>query len=87
MTKDINFKEAKIIFNKYNSNSIDIEILSKLFKKIKVGKIEYSDKLDILINTGKLIKLFDFSLTIFWLIKLILLFFQFHYIQKCLLFF
>ena len=57
MTKDINFKEAKIIFNKYNSNSIDIEILSKLFKKIKVGKIEYSDKLDILINTGKLINI------------------------------
>ena len=55
MTKDINFKEAKIIFNKYNSNSI--EILSKLFKKIKVGKIEYSDKLDILINTGKLINI------------------------------
>ena len=47
MTKDINF----------NSNSIDIEILSKLFKKIKVGKIEYSDKLDILINTGKLINI------------------------------
>ena len=26
-------------------------------KKIKVGKIEYSDKLDILINTGKLINI------------------------------
>lgn len=56
-TKEINKRDIKIIFNKYNSNSIDIEILSKLFKKIKVGKIEYSDKLDILINTGKLINI------------------------------
>lgn len=55
-TKEINKRDIKIIFNKYNSNSIDIEVLYKVFKEIKIiGKIPYRNEIDILINTGKLI--------------------------------
>lgn len=55
-TKEINKRDIEIIFNKYNSNSIDIEVLYKVFKEIKIiGKIPYRNEIDILINTGKLI--------------------------------
>ena len=48
-----------IIFNKYNFNSINFEILKNIFNnnyKI-LGKINYSKKIEIIINKNKLIKI------------------------------
>ena len=70
ITKDMNKEDINIIFNKYNLNSIDIEILYKIFKGIKVfGKIRYSNKLDILINTGKLININKIKIDLLKVIK------------------
>ncbi len=70
ITKDMNTKDIRIIFNKYNLNSIDIEVLYKIFKGIKVlGKIRYSNKLDILINTGKLININKIKIDLLKIIK------------------
>ncbi len=66
----MNKEDINIIFNKYNLNSIDIEILYKIFKGIKVvGKIRYSNKLDILINTGKLININKIKIDLLKVIK------------------
>ena len=57
-TKEINKEKINIIFNKYNSNSIDYQILIKILKDFKIlGKINYSKKIETLINTGKIIKI------------------------------
>lgn len=57
-TKEIKRESIKIIFNKYNSNSIDKEILYKIFKPINIlGIIQYTTKIDIFINSEKLIKI------------------------------
>lgn len=70
ITKDMNKEDINIIFNKYNVNSIDIEILYKIFKGIKVlGKIRHSNKLDILINTGKLININKIKIDLLKVIK------------------
>ena len=56
--KKINIKNINIIFNKYNSNSIDYEILNKVYKRIKIlGIIKYDKKIEKILNTGKLIKI------------------------------
>ena len=47
-----------IIFNKYNSNSISLELLEKIFNEFKIlGKINYDKKIDIILNKNKLIKI------------------------------
>ena len=57
-TKEIKKEKINIIFNKYNSNSIDYQILIKILKDFKIlGKINYSKKIETLINTGKIIKI------------------------------
>lgn len=57
-TKEIKKEKINIIFNKYNLNSIDYEILNKTFKNIKIlGKINYNNKIEKIINTGKIIKI------------------------------
>lgn len=57
-TKEIKKESIRIIFNKYNSNSIDKEILYKIFKSIKIlGIIKYTSNIDVFINSGKLIKI------------------------------
>lgn len=57
-TKEIKKENINIIFNKYDLNSISFEILNKIFKNYKIlGKINYTDKMEIIINTGKIIKI------------------------------
>lgn len=57
-TKEIKKESIRLIFNKYNSNSIDKEILYKIFKSIKIlGIIKYTSNIDIFINSEKLIKI------------------------------
>ena len=57
-TKDIQMKNINIIFNKYNTNSLDKEILKTIFKYINIlGIIKYSNKIDKILNTGKIIKI------------------------------
>lgn len=57
-TKEINKESIRIIFNKYDSNSIDKEILYKIFKSINVlGIIKYTTQIDIFLNSEKLIKI------------------------------
>lgn len=57
-TKDIRKENINIIFNKYNSNSLDKEILYNIFKSIKIlGKIDYSKKIDAILNTEKIINI------------------------------
>lgn len=48
-----------IIFNKYNFNSINFEILKNIFNNnyTILGKINYSKKIEIIINKNKLIKI------------------------------
>ena len=48
-----------IIFNKYNFNSINFEILKNIFNNNYniLGKINYSNKIEIIINKNKLIKI------------------------------
>ena len=56
--KDIRKENINIIFNKYNSNSLDKEILYNIFKSIKIlGKIDYSKKIDTILNTEKIINI------------------------------
>ena len=58
ITKDIRRENINIIFNKYNSNSLDKEILYNIFKSIKIlGKINYSKKIDTILNTEKIINI------------------------------
>lgn len=58
ITKDIRKENINIIFNKYNSNSLDKEILYDIFKSIKIlGKINYSKKIDTILNTEKIINI------------------------------
>lgn len=58
ITKDIKKENINIIFNKYNSNSLDKEILYKIFKPIKIlGKINYSKKIDTILNMEKIINI------------------------------
>ncbi len=57
-TKEIKKEKINIIFNKYNLNSIDYELLNKAFKNIRIlGKINYTNKIEKIINTGKIIKI------------------------------
>lgn len=57
-TKEIKKESIRLIFNKYNSNSIDKEILYKIFNSIKIlGIIKYTSNIDIFINSEKLIKI------------------------------
>ena len=58
ITKDIRKENINIIFNKYNSNSLDKDILYNIFKSIKIlGKIDYSKKIDAILNTEKIINI------------------------------
>ena len=57
-TKDIKEENINIIFNKYNYNSIDKEILYSIFKSINIlGKIDYSNKIEVFLNMEKIIKI------------------------------
>lgn len=57
-TKDIRKENINIIFNKYNSNSLDKEILYNIFKSIKIlGKIDYSKKIDTILNMERIINI------------------------------
>lgn len=57
-TKDIKEENINIIFNKYNYNSLDKEILYSVFKSTNIlGKIDYTNKIEIFLNTEKIIKI------------------------------
>ncbi len=47
----INKNKFKIIFNKYNENSIDLKLLKKIFNEFKIiGSLKYNNKYNKLIN-------------------------------------
>ena len=55
ITKDIRKENINIIFNKYNSNSLDKDILYNIFKSIKIlGKIDSSDFEKNIIEKGEI---------------------------------
>lgn len=57
---NIESSKIEIIFNKFNKNSIDINLLKKIYSEYKVlGKIEINNTLNLLINKNMKLKKFE----------------------------